>query len=284
MISEIGLFSTQVVIKNQRDRIYLSSQDRNLIDHALTVLQEYTSRIDPGATIRIRKVKQIESSFRVNIRELLPRAVARFYDGCFVIKDAYTRYPALYHNCHGTSLVCAGVTHMAANMYHPIQTSELEEVPLQEIRAGDIVLLNDKDHSFVFLSHELCLSKNGRSNENQFKLASTRDILKTYDAPEDCLRIDRKCVQIFRKDSENLFKPILDELLEFPLLYEKALKRVFPWKTEEAVRMEEIFTKLESHVAELLTLPEMDSKKKETVMLNLSIFKNRLEACREVKI
>lgn len=156
---------------------------------------------------------KIGLTHQVDIQGILPRAVRIFF--------GYNK--GILANCHGTALVTAGIFPVLTPKISPIHSEWVREnlsvVPLKDIQGGDLVLLGNDVHSFVFINHELCLSMNGVCCK-PLELCLTFDVLKRYGFDPDALKREKsKAIKIYRKIRENDFEPMMPCILEYFRFY-----------------------------------------------------------------
>lgn len=182
-------------------RVVLLSSDVAFMQKALTIMKSYTRQVDPRAFITESSIGQVVDPAQckgfthfVDLLHILPRPVRLFYGA-----HALNRSDG---NCHGAALMAAGLLPMVSHknctpIFSTWIDQMLEEVRVADVKAGDLVYLdshpqNRSDsgicscHSFVFLSHELCLSANGKGKS--LELYSLSDVIKSMNILQTLLQ------------------------------------------------------------------------------------------------
>jgi ankyrin repeat protein len=180
-------------------KIHLLGRNADFLDKACKIIADYTQKVDPDAVIKKCEIKKItdaddlEAGFThyVAIQKILPRPVRAFFG---------RSTPWVYRNCHGAAVVAAGIYPQISHLEKPDDSDGVKahtsEVPLEQLCTGDWVYLKSGPigtkfpgesgaHSFVFLSHDLCLSMNGKNKE--LGLYATPGVLNAYGYRGDVL-------------------------------------------------------------------------------------------------
>jgi len=173
--------------------IFMQSDDRDFLKDRIRALDEYTKRIDATAILSKPDVfkhsaenqKRIGYGYFIPIHTRLPRAVAAFWKtpdsgwGC-CRRGAAIAAGILPAPVEGMVLSEWGDACLALAKH---ATSIIWSGPLMP---GDLIL--GRSHSFVYLDHEICLSKNGFAGD--LEIQSVEDVRRRYfpEFPENFLR------------------------------------------------------------------------------------------------
>lgn len=195
--------------------ITIESSDLQFLSQTFELISQYTRKVDPAIPLKTPNFKQVSATtYSVEIQDILPRMVRVFFGA-----------HSLAGNCHGSALVTSGIFPVLSYLPRglPITTNwvreKLEDVDLKNITSGDLVNLSCQgdSHSFVFLSHDLCLSMNGKGKT--LDLCRTSDVLELYGFPANALTTPSShssAISIFRKKgNETYFEGIMPTLIEY---------------------------------------------------------------------
>ncbi len=251
-------FKTFCFESRKGKRILLASNSKKFIARTITLITEYTKKIDPSISLTFPVVKQIHEkslssqgfTYRANIQTILPRTVRLFYG----------KYQAIVSNCHGTALVSAGIFPVEKFVDRtPLSEDwvykKFQKIKLKDIATGDLVYLDDiwNHHSFVYLSHEVSISMNGIGRK--LKLYPTSDILEQYGFSRDALisKLKSQNIRIYRKvERQNDFEPVMPVILEYWKMYSELSKFPVPAQHPKYFRILPIHDQLKNFV---LTAP-----------------------------
>lgn len=211
-------FQTLCTRDDNKKQIHLLSNSRAFLEEALKLIIQYTKKIDPKAPLTFNAIVEKDLNLSVDIHGILPRMVRIFYGFNEINQRS---------NCHGAALMCVGLIPTAICVEtHPFFTNwiaeKMEEISVRAISAGDLVLLSGNElgsHSFVFLSHEICLSMNGRSLP--LEIYPTSAVLKIYGHTADALKIPSPEVTVYRRRGNiDYMEPMMARLVEYYAFYD----------------------------------------------------------------
>ena len=204
-----------------KKQICLLSDDVQFLREAFTLIMEYTKKIDPRAPINC-SIELIDNpslglkGFKhgVFIHDILSRSMNVFYG----FNDTNS-----HSNCHGSALMAAGVIPAPIHCSSPSPffdgwvSNKLQKIPLDQIENGDLVFINkgDDSHSFVFLSHALCISMNGRGHN--LEIHPTSEVLEHYGCSADALKgLSEDDIRIYRRTgSMDYLEEMMPDLMEY---------------------------------------------------------------------
>lgn len=274
-------FKTAWSDSHENKCILFISNNIDFIKTTFELIAKYTKKIDPKVQLKPCDIKQVKDFSLhsndltpcVDIHDILPRTVRIFYG----IHEWNRRC-----NCHGAALMTAGINPLASFSYwSPFNTwsyvrEKPEEVSLENIDVGDSVFLDSsQDHSFVFLSHELCLSMNGRGQSLEIYLTS--DVLEKYGYTADALKASSstKNITIFRK-KENLdyLEEIMPFLEEYYGFYSDLMSYGDPQYHPKFPRIAAIENKLKDFMISARNNPKLNQSSKDVIDSVYYLFRN----------
>ncbi len=222
-ISEIPFEITQ--IRDKENHIVMYGKELAFLKETWEMLAIYRKTIDEGATLGEFKCEPLGSSsaqakkgmaYSVCLDEILPP----------LVRALYGVHPAnrAGGNCHGAALVATGIFPV---MYCFSRATELlivekktDPIPVDQLACGDLVHLSkftNVTHSFVFISHSICISMNG--SLQPLTIDNTATMLRRFHYPADCLRSPPNKdypIEIFRKKKDWHYpKEVTSSLIAF---------------------------------------------------------------------
>jgi hypothetical protein len=288
---------TRGVDENQS--ILLMSDDSDFLRRAFDLIAQYAKKIDPTAALTACNIKKVEDlslqfvfydrnnpydgymheqpptyglkrkyQYCVDIYEILPRIMRVFYGSRIVCPPS---------NCHGAAVVAAGILPIMMDLRPPTYwCHKVDYISPANIEVGDLVYLREGDHSFVYLSPELCLSKNGRSPA-PLELYQTADVLKSYGYPAEALTSSEYVSVYRRKGSLDYLESVMPSLIEFwGFYYDMMRKYGVPEQHPKYARLEVIEKKLYELVISSTENPYQPQFEKDIIAEVYNIFRGQM--------
>jgi len=136
----------------------------------------------------------------------------------------HTRSPCDGPNCWNTTLTVSGLNEVlrftsSQEFAGVLESQRCQEISYAHRRPGDIVRLRDDNHEIhglIYISDDLCFSKNGSSQRSKYDIQSTADVLSRYEVLPPCDQgRGNKCTkyaQYYRCQSSDYQLPYSSEL------------------------------------------------------------------------
>jgi ankyrin repeat protein len=205
-------------VEQHGEKLYLLGKDPSFLREKGRLIGEYAAKIAHPLGIEEFKIKEVRAGedrqygfiHSIALHRLLPNTLLASYG-----QQAPNQAKA---NCYGAAMMASGITsamtYMELSDSFSLAAAIAQKISLPNLSLGDLVFLKEGPeesywpgeegaHSFVFLSHDFCLSMNGWGQPLEFY--STADVLQRYGYPGDILRTPHlyekyvKHIEIFRK-------------------------------------------------------------------------------------
>jgi len=215
--------STDFKVMDDEEGIFILAKTQPFLEAKYEALKRYTSLVDPihyQHHLPEAKPKIIDINpdseecinagylFYMQIDQVLPRLVSALYG-----KHEINLYSG---NSHGAALYAAGLLPVMTNLSSPHIneiTGKIHEVTMENILPGDIVLYGKKDHSFVFIDKDICLSMD--ESVMSLELHSTSDVAVRYEMLPDMFEKSNPNVVVFRNNGWQIPEPCIQAVLEY---------------------------------------------------------------------
>ncbi|MBP7845054.1 MAG: hypothetical protein KA116_09580 [Proteobacteria bacterium] len=231
----------EVVVVNSVGRAVLRGENCDELKREAAAIESWKQTVEAkkvNAKLECQKTKR--GTFELDVTSLIPDFAKPYYGKCVASHGP---------NCWNAALVSAGLAFTIRHSFftefhHQINSPLCRELKANEVpRAGDIVAIRNKEisphekeaaklygaslsesHAYVYVSDNLCFSKNDNSTETPYVLQNSKNVNEVYGLSDPkCMRISSESIPKECTTWSQLFrcKSLSEFWIEHPELKEK---------------------------------------------------------------